>query len=133
VDPARSKSVSELHYAIWTEHELTVAQPRYVSRECRVKRTRCDEYSSIDYTRSSAGNAHDETHGHDTQAHEDKRITLSYAITEPRHCDCEYRSSDVDWHSQKLCSRAGVSEASNNGGKEERDAVKRTDDSCISH
>jgi hypothetical protein len=130
VEPARSGMNQHIADRDCNSEELTIAEPGDVSRECRVQGARSDKHASIDDTWSRARNTHDEADCHDAHTHEDKRIPLSHSIAVPCYCYCQDRSCDVNRYRQELRGGAGVSEASDDGWEEERDAVEGTHDAC---
>ena len=107
---------------------LTVREPRNVARKGRVQRAGRDKDASVNDAWSRARHTHDEANRHDTQANEDERVPFSHAVTVPCHRDCQNRSCDVDGDGQELRRRGSVSETSDDRREEQRDSVKRADD-----
>lgn len=118
VDPARSGCTVRSGTQYHRQKVLTIAQPGDIAWKSRVQRTGSDEHTCVNNAGSCARNAHDETDGHDTQANQNERVSLSHAIAVPSHGYRQHRGCDIDRHGQELRRGAGVAEASDDGWKE---------------
>ena len=112
----------------WRVGSLTIRQPRDIAGERRVQGARGDENSSINNSWGRARYTHDEPYRHDAETDEDKGVALSNTVTKPGYCNGEERGSNIDWNSQELRRRTGVSKAFDDGRQEKRDAIERADD-----
>ena len=96
-----------------------IAEPRDISRERWVQRTRRDEDTRVYEPRHAATrDTHDKADSHDAQAYKDERIPLANSIAEPRDNNSQDGCADVDGYCKKLGRRRAVSECADDRGKE---------------
>lgn len=101
-----------------------IAEPRDISRERWVQRTRRDEDTRVYEPRHAATrDTHDKADSHDAQAYKDERIPLANSIAEPRDNNSQDGGGDINGYGEELGCGRGISECADDGWEEEGYAV----------
>lgn len=101
-----------------------IAEPRDISRERWVQRTRRDEDTRVyEPWHAATRDTHDKADSHDAQAYKDERIPLANSIAEPRDNNSQDGGGDINGYGEELGCGRGISECADDGWEEEGYAV----------